>query len=58
MHISTSDTRQFGIGWLDQEIYGEGGFFIMFGKQNFNFWTRPQWVMDVIEERQAYEAND
>lgn len=58
MHKVSSDTRQFGFGWIDEEIYGEGGFFIMFGKSAYNFWTRPQWVKDIIEKRENYEAED
>lgn len=40
MHLATSDTFQLGIGWLNEDLYGEGGFFIMFGFYMLNFWKR------------------
>jgi len=39
-HVSTGDTFQIGIGWLNQESYGEGGFFIMLGYHYINFWKQ------------------
>jgi hypothetical protein len=41
MHTSSGDTFQLGIGWLNKELYGEGGFFIMLGYKYINFWKKP-----------------
>lgn len=41
IHITSGDTFQFGIGWLNKEDYGEGGFFIMLGYKYINFWKKP-----------------
>lgn len=40
MHIAKGDTFQLAIGWLDEDIYGEGGLFIAFGFYYLNFWER------------------
>lgn len=40
MYISRGDTWQFGPGWLNKDIYGEGGFFFQFGFTYVNFWKR------------------
>jgi hypothetical protein len=38
IHIVNSDTFSLGVGWLEKELYGEGGFFIMIGKRHICFW--------------------
>jgi hypothetical protein len=29
----------------------------MFGKLVFNFWTKPQWIKDIEDKRQADETD-
>lgn len=41
--VSKSDTFQIGAGWLNSELYGEGGFFIMLGFYYINFWKRDEY---------------
>lgn len=42
MHIVNSDTRTYGVAWLDKHIYGEGGLQIHIGKRILCFWTKPE----------------
>jgi hypothetical protein len=41
--VDSGDTFQLGIGWLNKDIYGEGGFFIMLGHFYINFWKRDEY---------------
>lgn len=41
--VDRGDTFQLGVGWLNEEIYGEGGFFIMIGYYYINFWKRDEY---------------
>lgn len=53
IHVTTGDTFQLGIGWLNEKDYGEGGFFIMIGFIYINFWKKldiSQWAKDYIDD--------
>lgn len=53
IHVTTGDTFQLGIGWLNKKDYGEGGFFIMIGFVYINFWKKldiSQWVKNYIDD--------
>lgn len=50
IHMTKGDTLQFGVGWLNKEDYGEGGFFIMFGYRYINFWKK----LDITQFAKEY----